>query len=302
MDRAHGPGSAQAPLAPGRAWAPFFPQMPSKDAGRQPWGRRPGRVGSLRGFGPPRATHWLHRRRLWGWPRLSGEEGDSRPSPRHRQSGEAVQAPGHPRTQLAGCLLPLWPGSPSPGAWGASASPCCGPGLRASLTLRGFTGPMPPSSSHPLLGHSHKSCRPLVRREQVVVGWSTRTFRPAGPSLKKGCAAGTRETSPGGWEKGSWAGAVRCLQPPSHHTWELLLCLRAGLRDERRWQRSGWPRTSPPSGPGEPQSDPLQRVGLASPGQCLRHWMHQALEGMDPSEQRGLEPGTYSQRRPVPRG
>lgn len=195
MDKAHGPGSTQAPLAPGRAWAPFFPQMPSKDAGRQSWGRRPGRVGSLRGLGSPRATHWLHRRWPWGWPRLSGEEGDSRPSPKHRQSGEAVQAPGHPRTHLAGCLLPLWPGSPSPGARGASVSPCCGPGLRASLTLRGFMGPMPPSSSHPLLGHSHKSCRPLVRREQVAGGWSTWTLRPAGPSLKKGCTAGTRETS-----------------------------------------------------------------------------------------------------------
>lgn len=29
-----------------------------------------------------------------------------------------MQAPGGPRTHLAQCLLPLWPGSPSPGAWG----------------------------------------------------------------------------------------------------------------------------------------------------------------------------------------
>ena len=56
-------------------------------------------------------------------------------------------------------------------------------------------GPMPSSSSHPLSGHSHKSCRPLVRRDQVAGGWSTQTLMPAGPSLKKGCTAGTRETS-----------------------------------------------------------------------------------------------------------
>ena len=65
------------------------------------------------------------------------------------------------------------------------------------------------------------------------------------------------DLSPGGWGRGSWAGTVSCLQPPSRHTWELLLCLRAGLRDKRRWQQSGWPGTSPPSRPGEPQSDPL---------------------------------------------
>lgn len=107
------------------------------------------------------------------------------------------------------------------------------------------------------------------------------------------CCGDQGDLLPGGWGRGSWAGTVSCLQPPSPHTWELLLCLRAGLRDERRWQRSGWPGTSPPSGPGEPQSDPLQRVGLDT---CIPWAVFEALDAPGPGGRgpfRAERPGAW---------
>lgn len=191
-----GPWTRVSPGPPGagQSLGPFLPTDAFEGYRTAALGQEAWRVGSLRGLGSPRATHWLHRRWPWGWPRLSGEEGDSRPSPKHAEQGghagpRGPQDSPSPVPAASVAWLPLTRGL------GASASPCCGPGLRASLMLQRFTGPMPPSSSHPLSGHLHKSCHPLVRRKQVAGGRSTQTLRLAGPSLEKGCAAGTRETS-----------------------------------------------------------------------------------------------------------
>ena len=277
--------------------------MPSKDAGRQSWGRRPGRVGSLRGLGVPQGNPLAPQEvalglaeAIWG--------------------GGAFKAQSQTQAEWGGCAGPRAPqDSPSrmpaasvawlPLTWGPGG--LCLPLLWARPTgisdAPGVHGADATLQLTPTFGALAQVLSPTSKKGTSSWRLEHLDTQASWAQPQEGLHCGDQgDISPGGWGRGSWAGAVSCLQPPSHHTWELLLCLRAGWRDERRWQRSGWPGTSPPSGPGEPQSDPLQRVGLASPGQCLRHWMHQALEGMDPSEQRGLEPGTYSQRHPVPRG